>query len=155
VNGLREVTPGQRDEAVYPPDVDALPGEHPNVAIVRRSLLEIARGEIGAAMEDWAPDARYHAFDADGVESRDVHRAEQVVAMGQRLLAHHDNDVVDIRPVGDELVLLQMRTRAVSRSGRRLTSEFLIVVSVRDGKIRWACDFIDSALQAFLDDAWS
>lgn len=129
--------------------------EHPNVAIVRSSFAKTMEGDIPGAKASWAPGARYHAFDAEAIEPRDVLDIEEIVRSGQELLARHDNEIVDIRPVGDELVVLQLRVTATSRTGKDMQAEYLIVLCVRDGLIQWACDFIDRSIQAFLDDAWS
>lgn len=135
--------------------VDPAPGEHPNVGIVRASFLRTAAGDLPGAMVYWAPGAQYHAFDADAVESRDLHEVADVVRSGQELLAQHENEIIEIRAIGDELVTLHLRVRAVSRAGREMVAEYLIVLNVRDGKIHWACDFIDKSIQSFLDEAWS
>jgi ketosteroid isomerase-like protein len=135
--------------------MEPLPGEHPNVTLVRANLAKVTTGDVAGAMRDWAPGGRYHAFDADGVESRDLSDVADVVSTGQRLLEHHENEIVEIRAIGDELVALQLRVHATSRAGRTMSAEYLIVLNVRDGKIRWACDFIDTAIQSFLDEAWS
>jgi ketosteroid isomerase-like protein len=129
--------------------------EHPNVAIVRESLASVAAGDVERAMRSWEPGGRYHAFDAEGVESTDLRDVTDVMSAGQRLFRHHENEVIEITPIGDELVSLHLRVHATSRNGRSMSGEYLIVLSVQNGKIRWACDFIDSAIQSFLDDAWS
>jgi ketosteroid isomerase-like protein len=135
--------------------MEPLPGEHPNVTLVRASLAKLTAGDVAGAMRDWAPEGRYHAFDAEGMESTDLRDLTDVMVAGQRLFEHHENHIVAITAVGDELVSLHLRAHAVSKTGATMTAEYLIVLSVRDGKIRWACDFIDSAIQSFLDEAWS
>lgn len=129
--------------------------EHPNVTLVRDNFIKITTGEIASAMQDWEVGARYHAFDANGVESTEIHAVDEVRRTGQQLLEHHENEIVDIRAVGSELVVLQLRVTAVSHSQREMEAEYLIVLNVRDGKIHWACDFIDNSIQAFMDEAWS
>jgi ketosteroid isomerase-like protein len=129
--------------------------EHPNVALVRANLAKVMAGDIDGALEDWAEGGRYHAFDADGIESRDISGVAEIVTAGRRLLEHHENELVEVRAIGDELVSLHLRVHARSHTQRTMSAEYLIVLNVRDGKIRWACDFIDTSIQAFLDEAWS
>ncbi|MCU1504798.1 MAG: hypothetical protein JWM12_4152 [Ilumatobacteraceae bacterium] len=129
--------------------------EHPNVTLVRANFAKITSGDVAGAMADWDRDGRYHAFDADGVESRDLSDVTDVVTAGQRLLEHHENEIIEARAIGEELVSLHLRVHATSRAGRTMTADYLIVLNVRSGKIRWACDFIDTTIQTFLDEAWS
>lgn len=135
--------------------MDAQGDEHPNVTVVLDSLARVAAGDIDGAMRSWAPGGRYHAFDAEGVESTELRDVTDVMSIGRQLFEHHENEVIAITPVGDELVVTHLRVHAVNKSGGTMSAEYVIVLSVRDGKIRWACDFIDSAIQSFLDDAWS
>ena len=123
--------------------------------VVLDSLAKVATGDIDGAMSCWVPGGRYHAFDAEGVESTELRDATDVMSIGRQLLERHENEVVAVTPVGNELVVAHLRVHAVSKSGGTMSAEYVIVLSVRDGKIRWACDFIDSAIQTFLDDAWS
>ncbi len=129
--------------------------EHPNVALVREAFARSAAGDIDGAMSYWADGARYHAFDANGDQSTDIDDAGEVMRTGQRLLEDHHNAIVEIRAIGDELVMMHLHADAVSRSGEQMHGDFLVVVCVRAGRIRWGCDFIDSSIQNFLDKAWS
>lgn len=129
--------------------------EHPNVTLVREAFMRSAAGDIDGAMTFWAPGARYHAFDANGVQSTDIDDAGDVMRSGRRLLEDHRNEIVEIRAIGDELVMMHLHADAVSHAGEQMHADYLLVLCVRDGAIHWGCDFIDRSIQDFLDNAWS
>lgn len=64
---------------------------------------------------------------------------------GQDLLKEHENELVDLRAVGEELVVAHVRTRAVAKNRDSIVSEYVMVFRVRRGRILWGCDFIDGA----------
>jgi ketosteroid isomerase-like protein len=132
--------------------------EPPHVQTVRRALEVMAEGDVEGTMSMWAPDFVYYAFDADG-SHREVRGRDEFVEMFtglQELFQEHQYEIVELRPVGAELVVAFLRSHDVARrTGTDHIAEYLMVLQVRDGKLRFACDFIDSSIQDFLDEAWS
>jgi len=139
-----------------PDQVDT--GEPPHVRVVRAALEVMSRGDIEATMAMWAPDFVYYGFDADG-SHREIRGRDEFVEMFtglQELFEEHQYEIVDLKGVGKELVVAHIRSHDVARNtGTPNVADYLMVLQIRDGKIRFACDFIDSSIQGFLDDAWS
>jgi ketosteroid isomerase-like protein len=132
--------------------------EPANVSVVRRALEMIAAGDIEAMFELWEADFVYYGFDAEARprECRGREDFGELFGVGQRLLERHENEIVDLRAVGTEFVVAHIRSHAVARNSQRnQVADFLLVLHVRNGKIHFACDFIDSSIQDFLDSAWS
>ena len=132
--------------------------EQPAVALVREAFELAASGDVDAMFELWAPDFAYHGVDAEGRISSVQGREELVAVMasGERMLASHENRLVELRAVGSELVVAFVHVSAVARNtGVTQDADYVLVVHVRDGRLTWACDFIDSSIQEFLDRAWS
>lgn len=129
----------------------------PNVQTVRRAFELVAAGDMEGSFACWSPEIIYHAFDADGnnKECRGRDELLEMFAGLQRLFEHHDVEVVNLRGVGPELVVAELRNHSVDRKHRDHVSDYLIVLGVRDGLIQFAADFIDSSIQEFLDSAWS
>jgi ketosteroid isomerase-like protein len=132
--------------------------EPPHVLTVRRALEAMAAGDIEGTMSMWAPGFVYYGFDADG-SHREIRGRDEFVEMFtglQELFDEHEYEIVDLRGIGAELVVAHIRSHDVARrTGTDHVAEYLMVLQVRDGKLRFACDFIDSSIQDFLDEAWS
>jgi ketosteroid isomerase-like protein len=132
--------------------------EPPHVRTVRLALEAMAVGDIERTMSMWAPEFVYYGFDADG-SHREIRGRDEFVEMFtglQELFQEHQYEIVELRGVGAELVVAHIRSHDVARrTGTGQVADYLMVLQVRDGKLRFACDFIDSSIQDFLDDAWS
>ncbi|MGE0000120.1 MAG: nuclear transport factor 2 family protein [Ilumatobacteraceae bacterium] len=132
--------------------------EPPHVRTVRLALEAMAVGDIERTMSMWAPGFVYYGFDADG-SHREIRGRDEFVEMFtglQELFQEHQYEIVELRGVGAELVVAHIRSHDVARrTGTGQVADYLMVLQVRDGKLRFACDFIDSSIQDFLDDAWS
>jgi ketosteroid isomerase-like protein len=133
--------------------------DHPNVAIVRRGLDDAARGDIDAELELWDDEAAYFAFDdsADApAEVRGRTEIQDMMLVGHKIMQHHWYDIVDVRPVGDELVVAHLRVHSsAAKSPETAIGDYLGVYRIKDGRVEMACDFIDRDVRQFLDDAWS
>lgn len=133
-------------------------GEPAHVGVVRTALELMAADDLEHARQYWSPDFAYYGFDADGGH-RESRGAEEFIEMFtglRRLFERHEYEIVDLRGIGDELVVAHLITHDVARRTHvGHDAEYLMVLRVRAGRIHFACDFIDSSIQDFLDDAWS
>jgi ketosteroid isomerase-like protein len=132
--------------------------EPPHVQTVRRALEAMAHGDIEGTMSMWAPGFVYYGFDADG-SHREIRGRDEFVEMFtglQQLFQEHQYEIVNLTGVGSELVVAHIRSHDVARrTGTGHVADYLMVLQVRDGQLRFACDFIDSSIQDFLDEAWA
>src|SRR6187455_22105 len=88
-----------------------------NVALVRRALELQAAGAVDEMLDLLGPDFVHYGFDADGriAASRGREEMAELVHSGERLLASHRNELTEAHGVGSELVVAQIRSRAVAR----------------------------------------
>ncbi len=131
--------------------------EHPNVALVRRGLEEVARGELDAILSLWADEFVYYAFDSVGSPAEVTSREEFVDMMVTgRKMSEHTYEIVDLRSVGQDLVVAHMRVHmTATKTAESTTGVYLGVYRILEGKIVMGCDFVDGGLQQFLDGVWS
>jgi ketosteroid isomerase-like protein len=131
--------------------------EHPNVALVRRGLEEVARGELDAVLALWADEFVYYAFDSVGPPAEVTSREEFVNMMVTgRKMSVHSYEILDLRAVGQELVVAHMRVHmTATKTAESTTGDYLGVYRISEGKIVMGCDFVDGGLQQFLDGVWS
>lgn len=118
----------------------------------------VAVGDIEQMFEMWEPDFVYYGYDAEARprECRGRDDFAELLGVGQQLLERHENEIVDLRAVGAEFVVAHLRSHSVARNSQsNQDADFLMVLHVRNGKIHFAVDFIDSTIQDFLDSAWS
>jgi ketosteroid isomerase-like protein len=133
-------------------------GEHPNVALVREAFRHIANGDLGRMAECWDDNISYYAFDASGhaAEYNGREEAMDIVRAGQQLVKEHTYELVDLRAVGSELVIVQAKVHLVAANAKdAVDTDFVGVFRVKGGKIVSGCDFIDSTTEHLLDSAWS
>lgn len=134
--------------------------EHPNAAFVRRALELVSGGDadVDAVLEMWSDDIAYYAFDSAGPPAVLSSREEltDMMLTGRKMMSAHTYDIVDVRAVGEELVVAQMRMHmTAARSGETVVGDYLGVYRVKHGRIVAACDFLDEPAQEFMEHAWA
>lgn len=131
--------------------------EKRNEELVRQAFEATRQGDPQVMLSFWHEGFRYYAFDAEGTPKvcRSSGEFAEIVLAGQHLLEEHENELVDLLSVGEELVVAHVRTTALAKNQDSIVSEYVMVFRVGHGRILWGCDFIDGRLQAFLDAAWS
>jgi ketosteroid isomerase-like protein len=132
--------------------------EHPNVALIRTAFEHLTAGDVQGVISLWDADLSYYAFDPSGepVSCRGRDEFVELVWSGRALFSEHVNTAMDIRAVGDELVVAVVRSQSKAAStGEALEADFLMVFRIEDGRIVMGCDFIDGTIQAFMERAWS
>lgn len=129
-----------------------------NVALLLRGFEYVRDGDLERMAAMWSDDVVYYAFDAHGhaAEYSGPEEALQIALAGQSLMGPHSYELLDVRAVGSELVIVQARIHATRQdSGEPLEGDYVGVFRVRDDKIVACCDFIDGVTQSVLDGAWS
>jgi len=132
--------------------------EHPNVTLVRRALDLVAAGDPEGVLALWADDMAYFAFDEAGRPAEFHGHSEflDVMRTGRQMMREHTYEIIDIRPVGDELVVAHLRTNATSsRTGRTVSGDYLGVYRVQDGHLAMGCDFVNHETGALMEENWA
>lgn len=131
--------------------------EHPNVALVRKGLDCVARGDREALIALWSDDMTYYATDEDGPPA-EMHGRKEFLDMmvnGNKMVHKHGLEVADIHPVGSDLVVAHLRLNGTSaRTGQDFTSDYVGVFRIRNGQLVEGWDFLSHETQLFLAEAW-
>lgn len=129
-----------------------------NVALVLQGFEYVHAGDVERMAAMWSDDVAYYAFDAHG-QAAEYHGRQEALEIwraGQALMGPHTYELVDVRGVGSELVIVQARIHATDRNtGESTVGDYVSVYAIRDEKIVSCCDFIDNATESVLDGAWS
>jgi ketosteroid isomerase-like protein len=130
--------------------------EHPNVALVRQALEYVARGDLEAVLTLWGGESSYYALDSVGPPAEISGRDEIMdMMLTGRKLGDHWYETVDLRAVGDEIVVAHMRVHfTAGNTGETVVGDYLGVYRVQGSKIVMGCDFVDSGVQQFLQETW-
>ncbi len=131
--------------------------ENPNVALVRKGIDCVARGDREGVVELWSEDMVYHAVDEEGPPAELRGRKEFLDMMenGSKMLPTHTYDVVDVRPAGSDLVVAHLRLHATSaRTGRSITGDYVGVFRITNGQMVEGWDFVSHETQLFLAESW-
>ena len=132
--------------------------EHPNVALVRKCLDHVASGDMEGVAAMWSDKLSYFAFDETGPPAEIQGREEFLDMMrnGRQMVGEHAYDILDIRAVGDELVVAHLRMHATSsRTGQKLTTDYLGVFRVQDERLVMGCDFLNRETAQFMEELWA
>jgi len=132
--------------------------EHPNVTLLRRALELVAAGEAEGVLALWADDMAYFAFDESGRPGVFHGRSEflDMMRTGRQMMREHSYEIIDIRPIGDELVVAHLRTNATSsRTGRTVSGDYLGVYRVQSGQLVTGCDFVNHETEALMEETWA
>jgi len=133
------------------------PNVESNVELVRRCFDALARNDDETLLALHDENVSYYAFDAAGppTECRSRAEFEEMLHVGRTLFKEHSTELLDTHPVGDELVVAEVRSHSTdAKTGVKADSDFVMVFRVRNGRIVSACDFIDSAATEFMESAW-
>jgi ketosteroid isomerase-like protein len=131
--------------------------EHPNVALVRRGIDCVTRGDREALIALWSEDMTYYAVDEDGPPA-ELHGRDEFLDMminGDTMVPKRGYEVVDLRPVGSDLVVAHLRLNATSaRTGHSITADYVGIFRVKDGELVEGWDFVSHETQLFLAESW-
>lgn len=131
--------------------------ELPNVALVRRGIDCVARGDREALVALWSEDMTYYAIDEDGPPA-EIHGRQEFLDMmevGNKMVPQHRYEVVDVWPAGSDLVIAHLQLEATSRTGSTVRGDYVGVFRIKDGLLVEGWDFVSHETQLFLADNWS
>lgn len=122
--------------------------DHPNVAIVRRSLEAANRGDMQAATEALADDVVWHEIGRDEpIRGKDALAALYAgAASADFQITAEEHDIL----ANDEHTVALI-TATVTRNGRTFTYRVAEIYHVKDGKVteRWAFSDDTAAITEF------
>jgi ketosteroid isomerase-like protein len=132
--------------------------EHPNVALVRKALEHVAQSDAEGVVGMWSDDMSYYAFDESGPPAEFLGHDEFLDMMrnGRKMMRDHSYEIIDIRPVGEELVVAHLRMHATSsRTGESVVGEYLGVYRIRNGQLVMGCDFVNPETEKLMEETWA
>ncbi len=120
-----------------------------NKALVRDAYAAIGRGDLKGFLACLADDVTW-TFIGTHRFGRTFRGKNDIVDNLCRVLGAHLADVVELDIVNlvaeGELVVAEMRGRAVTPAGRRYDNSYCVVLTVRDGLIRELREYLDTEL---------
>lgn len=126
-----------------------------NVEVVLRIHRAVVRGDVEGLLAEVHPSGEYRAAIQQAMEGEDgVIRGHEGMRRWLRdlhdLYEEFESEVVDIRDVGDQVVVAFVVRGKGSGSGITLEQPLAQVVTVRDGKAIEVCDYFshEEALDA-------
>ncbi len=123
-----------------------------NVELVRRGFAAYDAGDLDTVIEMWHPDVVYHGWSVDG-ERKEFRGRDAFFGMLMEAVTKLDEnkqDLVSITPVGDEIVMCQLRGhRRAKGSSETKTYDFVMVLRLQDGQVIHGSDMADSKAESF------
>jgi ketosteroid isomerase-like protein len=111
-----------------------------NVEKVRRTVAEYNRGDIEAALEEWAPDAVWDWSNSDGFDAGVFRGRDEIRAFWQRFRTAFEEirfELVDLLEVEDDIVIVENIGYVRGRDGIEAEARSAWLIGFRDGEQTW------------------
>ncbi len=123
-----------------------------NVELVKKGFAAYDAGDLDTVIAMWHPDVLYHGFNAEGerAEYRGRDAFFGMLIQAGALLEENVNEIVSAQPVGDEIVVVQVRGKRRAKGDKETTFiDYVMVLRIENGQVTHGTDMVDSKDEAF------